>query len=177
MFEKLEKTTQTGLFKKHVLIGLISFFAFLLFCQLIAQLYTIRQLDKVSGKVVSTGQGRTSYTSGSGGRYSKGSPNYSIFVELDNGKSYNIETNDAKPGIAGAVTQGKQVTIYNPTILYNILSLDIIDPGDRVSQVEADNQVWYSFDQHQHKNRGFIYFFAGAVLLFSYFLYDYYKNG
>jgi hypothetical protein len=173
MLADMKNRSQNGLVKKYILIGFISVFTLLLCGQLIAQFYSVRQLDKVIGKVVSTDIRRAPYA---GGRKSSRSPNYTLFVTLDNGKVYNIKTNDTVRRIDSAITPGKLVTIYNPTTLYNLFSLDILDRGSRVSQVEANNQVWYSFDSQQRKNRPAIFFFVLAIGAFGVFLYAYYKN-
>ena len=174
MLADMKNRSHNGLVKKYILIGFISVFTLLLCGQLIAQFYSVRQLDKVIGKAVSTDIRRIPYT----GRESRKSraPNYSLFVTLDNGKVYNIETSDAVRGIDSAITTGKLVTIYNATTLYNLFSVDILDRGNRVSQVEVNNQVWYSFDSQQRKNRPAIFFFVLAIAAFSVFLYAYYKN-
>jgi len=173
MLGDMKNRSQNGLVKKYILIGFISFFTILLCGQLVAQFYSVRQLDKVIGKVVSKDIRRAPYA---GGRKSSRSPNYTLFVTLDNGKVYNIKTNDTVKRIDSAITKGKLVTIYNPTTLYNLFSLDILDPGTRVSQVEANNKVCYSFANLQRNNRPAILFFALAIACFSTFLYAYYKN-
>jgi len=129
--------------------------------QLIAQLFTVNQLNKVTGVIMAKEVRVTSYEAGR-----RGKQNYSLVITLKNKQTYNIDFNaDRDWSIADQLHINKNITLYNPSFIYNLLSLDCLDFGSRVSQVEANGQVIYSFKTHQNKAWGFITYLIVAMLI------------
>ncbi len=150
------------------------FLSMLLIAQIIAQLFTLAQLSKVTGKVTAKNVHITSYTSGS--KFRQGSANYSLIITLDSRQIYNVYLDNENWNISNIIQLGDTVTIYNPTLAYNILSLDFLDYGSRVSQLELRNQVLYSFGQHKRHQLPFICFLLVAILPCYYVLYKWCKS-
>ena len=158
----LPKKTALG---KYFLIFLITTFIIMLCGQLIAQLFTVRQFDKVTGTVVKREIRQTSYSAGN--RFKNGDANYSLIVTLDNGHAYNIDL-DQYSTVEENIKKTDKISIYNPTLIYNILSLDILDSDGSVLQVELDNNIILNFDQHKHKAWSFICYTLIAIGVFFY---------
>jgi len=158
---------------KYIAYFFAALFTILLCGQLLAQLYTVRQLNKVSGKIIYTEQKVTGF--GGGGR-KRGEPQYSFIITLDNKQAYYIDLDGDNGNLIDILHKGDNVTIYNPTKLYNLLSLDGLDFERRVSQVEVDNKIVTSFAHHQKKARSLIAILLLGIALCCYFLYDWYIN-
>jgi hypothetical protein len=152
--------------KKYAVAGVFLLLVLLSASLLTAQLFTVRQLVRVSGTIVKTDEELTSYK---GGR--RGGGNYSLILTLDNQKNYNVELDDSNWGIQNTDYKGQKAIIYTPTTAYNILSLDFIDFGTRVSQCEVNGQVLYSFDHHQRGNQPIILLILFALTVYCYQLY------
>ena len=148
----------------HILLIVLS----IILCgQFIAQLFTVRQLSKVSGIIITKEVKLTSYTGSS--KFKKGGPNYSLVVKLDNQQTYNIDfnTNDDW-SLNDRLHVGDHVIIYNPTLIYNLISLDGLDFGSRANQVEVGDKVIYSFKAHQNRAWSFILYLVTAILISVY---------
>jgi hypothetical protein len=136
--------------------------------QIIAHVYSVNQLIKVSDIVYSKSVKPTSYT---GGKHSYVS--YSIKITLRDGYSYFV---DYDPEIDTLIKPGDKATIYLPTTAYNLFSLDFLEYGTRASQLEINGAVVYSFSQYKHNLTKYLIFCALATLPFLYFLYDLKKH-
>jgi len=129
--------------------------------QLIAQLFTVKQLNKVTGLILAKEVRVTSYDGGRGGKQ-----NYSLIITLKNKQTYNIDFNtNSDWSIGDQLHINEKVTLYTPSCIYNLLSLDCLDFGSRVSQVEANGEVIYSFKAHQNKAWSFIAYLIVAMLI------------
>ncbi|NHA06617.1 hypothetical protein G7092_22605 [Mucilaginibacter sp. HC2] len=129
--------------------------------QLIAQLFTVNQLNKVTGIIATKEAEITSYEAGR-----KRKPNYSLVVTLKDKQTYNIDFDtDRDWAIADQLRINENITLYNPSFIYNLLSLDCLDFGSRVSQVEANGKIIYSFKAHQSKAWFFIAYLITAILI------------
>jgi len=153
---------------RSAMIGVFVLLVLLLAFVVIAQLITIKQLDKITGTIINADEELTSYDSGNKG---KGKPNYSLIITLDNRKKYDVELDDSNWGIQNTDYKGQKAVIYTPTIVYNILSLDFIDFGTRVSQFEVNGKVLYSFDNHKRKELPAVGYLLAFLLLYIYQLY------
>lgn len=139
----------------------LSFLSLLILSQLIAQLFTVKQLSVITGKIADKQVSVTSHT----GIRTRGTLNYSLILTLDNRKTYNIDYNlndDFK--LYGILNVGDSVKLYLPTRLYNYLSLDALNYGISVSQVEKNNVIVYSFKKRQRKDWPFIGFLFAAYI-------------
>lgn len=157
--------------EKLSLYLLFSLFSLLLAGQLVAQLYTVNQLNKVSGKVIAKEIEKTGYT---GGKYSK--QQYSLVLTLDDHQfetqPYNVDLDGSNQNIDDEIAVNDFVTVYCPTTLYNILSLDCLDFVNRVNQVEKNGRVLSSFRHRQNGLWKFTLCLAIAVSLFGYKIYQ-----
>ncbi len=156
--------------QKYAIAGVFLSLFLLSACVLTAQLFTVRQLVRVNGTIIKTDEELTSYK---GGKHGGG--NYSLIITLDNHENYNVELDDSNWGIQNTDYRGQKAIIYTPTTAYNILSLDFIDFGARVSQCEVNGQVLYSFDHHKRSNQPIILFMLFALALYCYQLYRWHK--
>jgi hypothetical protein len=160
---------------RRTVMVLLAIFSLLLAGQLIAQLYTVRQLHKVSGKVIGKETKKTGYSSD---KYNRAQ--YSLILTLDDqqfdSQPYTVDLDKSNWNIDDQISVNDYVTIYCPTTAYNLLSLDCLDFGSRVSQVEKRGQILSSFRHRQNKLWTLSLCLFVAVLLFSYKLYQLQAN-
>ena len=159
--------TKKTAFGKYLLIILIAAFIIVLCGQLVAQFFTVRQFEKITGTVIKREIRKTSYNAGN--RFKNGDANYSLLVTLDNGHIYNIDL-DQYSTVEENVKKGDNINIYIPTLIYNILSLDILESECGVMQVELGSNVVLSFDQHKRKAWSFICYTLIAIAVFFYMM-------
>jgi hypothetical protein len=144
---------------KYILPYVIGFFVLMLVGQLIGQLFTVKQLNKVSGKIVDL-QTKLTYvsTARTGNRRS-----YALFVTLNNGSVRSIQDEAAQEKLDTLLHVGNDVTIYYPTLLYKILSTGFVHD---VNQLELGNQVVYNFDEQKKENWVLVGFSTVAAVVF-----------
>ncbi|MEO7215944.1 hypothetical protein [Mucilaginibacter sp.] len=169
------KTLPRDRFSRKYLIDMfIVIIGLLLLMQLAAQLFPVSCLDKVTGVVVDR-----RVTIGSYRMYHKRAtlPNYSLKVVLNNSTAAcEIEVKDNDPALLTAFRKGDTLTIYSPPAIYQILSLEGLEYGKRASQVEVRQHIVYSFAGHKREAWPFMGVLTAGLLLFCYFLRDWYKN-
>ena len=169
----LNKISKSKYAVKYLLYFIISILLVLFFAQLFAQLFTVNQLNKVTGKIIAQHERSTSYTAGT--RRSGGSPNYSLILTLDNNQTYYIDLDDSNWGVQNTRYEGNIATIYTPTPLYNILSLDCLNYNNGVSQCEINGVMLYSFKHRKQNNMQFMLYLAIVTIPFGYILFRWYK--
>ncbi|GAC1306163.1 MAG: hypothetical protein NVSMB24_16150 [Mucilaginibacter sp.] len=166
--------TQNKAITKYLLYILILILGLILCGQLIAQLYTVRQLNKVNGKVIKTDVAVTSYTKGK--RRSLSKPNYSFVITLNNGQFFDFDLNDKNWQIENILQKGDDITIYYPTATYDIFSLNILEFGSKGSQIEFGGKVLYRFTDQKNEAWPFTLLIAAAILVACYRLYGVYNG-
>jgi hypothetical protein len=159
---------------KYALYTVIFILGLILCGQLIAQLYTIKQLNKVTGKIVKTDVKIASYSSG--GRWRKGKPYYSLVITLNNGQSFDLDINNNNWQIENILQKGENVTIFYPTVAYDVLSLNVLEFGSKGSQVELNRHVVYSFAEQTNGAWPFTGIIFAGILVACYRLYGWYHG-
>jgi hypothetical protein len=130
--------------------------------QLFSQLYTVDQMNKATGTVV---EKEIKVTSSIGGnKIAMAKRVYSLVLTLNNRRTYNIDFNDQNVGMEDAVSKGTKVSIWYPSLTYNILSLEILNYGSRAVQFEAGGVVFDRFTSHQESHILLIRIFGGLLL-------------
>lgn len=139
--------------------------------ELTAQVFSIRQLNKVTGKIIKIEARVTSYSSGSSFRLRRGQPNYSLVITLDNHQYYDFDLSDDEWQIQDILHNDSVVTIYYPTVLYDLLSLNILEFGHKGSQLEYKGHVLYRFNQQKRDSWLFTGLIAALIAVACYRLY------
>lgn len=158
---------------KYIIYLFIILLSLVLLGQIAAQLFPIRQLNRVEGRLIAKEFKVMGYTSGT--RWGGGSPIYSLVLKLDNKQDYNVELNSSNGDMDSFLKIGDKITLYCPSTLYQIVSLDGLDFVSHVSQVDLNNNVLYSFEDQKRAAWKFIALLTLGILLFFYFLNDWYK--
>ena len=130
--------------------------------QVLSQLFTVNQMDEFTGTVV---QKEIKVTSSIGGSSrGKATPIYSLVLTLDNGHTYNIDFNGQNVGMEDAVAKGTKVSVWYPSVAYNILSLGIFNYGSRAVQFEAGGVIYDRFTSHKEFRARLIWIFGGLLV-------------
>jgi len=155
---------------KYTVPALLVCLGCVLLGQLLTELVPLSSLDKVSGRIIGMD---TRITSWSHERYSThDTPNYALFITLDNDRYYEIRADDARAKLGAALKYGDSVTIYYPTSTVKVLSAGL---ADGISQIERGTQVLYSWKEQQT----FSWYIIGtlaAVIAFFYWLMTYMRD-
>lgn len=146
----------------YALYVMISLFCIILLGQLLVQLFSLKMMHKVSGRVVNKNIQISYISEGRNPRV----PVYSLVLTLNDGHSYNVELNEENQDIVQLIYKGGNVNLYFPSALYNVLSLDIVNHGSRALQVEFEGEVLDSFASYQRARVPFILYATGAIIFF-----------
>ncbi|TSD63023.1 hypothetical protein FFF34_018925 [Inquilinus sp. KBS0705] len=159
------------LLTKYTIYLFLGLFTVALAGQLTSHLYTINQFSKITGKIIHKQITTTSYTVG--GRFTKGRPVNSLIVTLDDLQQYTLQLDDSWD-IDDYLPTGTIVTLYYPTKMYGLLSLDGLEHENYAVQVEANNKTLYSFKQNQTWSA--VYYLIFCIGLFYYLLHTWYQD-
>jgi hypothetical protein len=171
-WKKLSKKRFTT---KYLLLLVIFLLSMVLTGQLIAQVFTVSQFSRVTGTIIETDVERTGFYS-NGSRFGRNIPIYSLVLRLANRKLYYVSLGDDPDWtIKDMLHKGDRVTIYIPPAIYQVLSLNGLQVGNNVSQLEFNHQVLYGLRQEQQKGRKRIALLVLALLGFMYFLNNWYQ--
>ena len=146
---------------KYVLPYVIGIFTSLLIGQIAGEFFTVKQLNKVSGKITNL-ETKAVSMSGRRGRFSN-RLNYALIITLNNNIPYYIEDDSARKELTILLHKGDDITIYYPTILFKILNAGFVHS---VNQIERNGQVVYSFDKQKEMNYAVIFVFALFIGVF-----------
>jgi hypothetical protein len=168
MFNELtaryRELSRSRLLTKYCIYFFLALLTVVLLAQLLSQLYTVNQLKKVSGVVSSFDVEVTSYTAE---RHSKAV--YSRIVTLQDKKSYSLPNTNS-------VLKGDTVTLYYPSRLYQLLTLNILDYEKYPVQIAINGSTTMSFSANKLQTWKFMGYILAAMGLFGYFLYDWYRT-
>ena len=155
---------------KYTVPALLVFLSCVLLGLLVTEMVPLRDLNKVSGRIIGMDTRVTSWTHR---RYSsRDIPNYSLFITLDNDQYYKVQSDDARAKLGAALKYGDSVTIYYPTSTVKILSAGF---ADGISQIEHGTQVLCSWKEQQ---TGFWYIIGTitAAIAIFYWLMTYMRD-
>jgi hypothetical protein len=141
----------------------------ILCAELIAQFFSTQQLTKVTGKIMKIEAVASGSTSDD--NWSRGKSSYSLVITLNNGRSCFFDLTSNEWTIQDILQKGNTVTVYYPTVLYDLLSVDILEFGRKGSQLEFNGHVLYNFNQQKRASWPFIGLFAAGMAIACYRLY------
>lgn len=151
------------MFKYYFLIGLATAF-------ILGQVYfmssNVEQLPFVKGVVKDIGLKTTGYYA-SFRKVPGHQTAHSFVITLNNNQSFNAELQyDQDAYLDYSVHKKDSVTIYYPTLLYKIFTLDVMKSGTYASEVRVNGEVVYSYEQHKaHQFANFYYYLLIEALL------------
>jgi hypothetical protein len=155
-------------YAKIALTFFIALFCILLAGQIIIRCYNTNNFEKTIGTIKTVVYKITSYTGG--GTWRAGQPNYSVVISLSNGMTYNADLHDGTWLSNYELKKGDEVTVYYPSKVYNLLSLNFLNYGcNRISELYFRNQAFYKLN-HSHDNFFIIYIIV-AIIIFCRMLY------
>ena len=146
---------------------LLPLFMLLLFLLMLGQLslefFSIKQLNKVSGKI--TGLRRERIVNDNN---TSDTSEFSLIITLNGTADYKIENEVYAAKLNNALKTGDEITVYYPTQLVNILSATF---AESVSQIEANGQVLYSFESQKKDN----WYIIGVCIVGILIFYGFYR--
>jgi len=148
--------------QKYLFPFLIGFFSLLLIGQFYIQFMSVKQLNKVSGKILDLQTMVTGHLDNRGivGRSHR--PIYSLAIGLDNLNTYYVEGDTVRQHMQEILHRGDTVTIYYPTTTLKILSVGFFHP---VNQVERNGSILYSFQDQKKDSYVIMGFFIAIITL------------
>lgn len=148
---------------KYSLPGLMCLIAILIIGQLLTEMFTLGQLNKITGVVTGTTKIKEEEHD-----YSKETAGFSLNIVLDNSNSFVVENYDQARKLNEILTKGSVITIYYPTMLLKILSAGFTD---QINQLEYGNNIFITFKSQKGDNR----YFAGFLFIGLLFFYGFYR--
>ncbi|MET3977600.1 hypothetical protein ABIB62_000166 [Mucilaginibacter sp. UYP25] len=152
---------------KHAIYFFLIVLITMLLAQLISQLYSVDQLNKITGNVIKVNTAITSYTFGS--KNKKSVPVYSHIITFNDDTSYIIPQ-------SVDVAQGDKLILYYPPALYRVLTLDFLDYENYPLQMVVNSSVVINFASHKTRGWKFCLYLLGGIGLFCYLLYDWHRS-
>jgi hypothetical protein len=137
---------------KYTLPFIVAVGCLVVICQLTSLFVPLRQLNKSSGKIADMQIKVDYWTHQRGALSSHYYPVYSLFITLDNMRTFNIENEEYMKKLQVALRKGDSITVYSPSLTYKLISLGF---AHKVNQVEFDGRVLYSYDE-QRKDEWFL---------------------